>query len=80
MKNNIVKIYAVNPQTNENVFIFIPKPYRDDHKLKAFHKRRRVWAVSGWGRKTTAGSKRTRQIERWCKLIGAKMTQEVLQK
>lgn len=79
MKSNVARIYAIDSKTCLNVFIFIPNPYRDEHKLKAYHKRRRVWAVSGFGRKTAAGHKRTWQIERWCKLIGAKMEEKVLQ-
>ena len=78
-KNNTSRIYLVDPKTSTNVFIFVVPPYRDTGKLHAYHKRRRLWAVAGLNSKSKAGTKRTRQIERWCQLIGASMEEKPFQ-
>jgi len=78
-KNNTCRIYLVDPKTNTNVFIFIITPYNDTNKLHAYHKRRRLWAVAGPNYKSKAGTKRTRQIERWCRMTGAKMEEKPFQ-
>jgi len=78
-KNNTCRIYLVDPKTNTNVFIFITPPHRATNGLRAYHKRRRLWAAAGLSCKTKAGTKRTCQIERWCRMIGAKMEEKPFQ-
>lgn len=78
-KNNTSRIYLVDPKTNLSVFIFVTPPYRDTRGLRTYHKRHRLWAVAGFDCKTKAGTKRTRQIERWCQMTGATMEEKPFQ-
>lgn len=58
--------------TITHVNIFIAPPYRETHRLHNYIKRRRVWMMTEMYRTTRCGFRRTRQIERWCRLAGAK--------
>ena len=74
MRNNATRIYTFPKKPDlMHIFIFVALPYREDHKLHSYHKRRRVWSYFANNTRPKAGVKRTRQIERWCRLSGAKL-------
>ena len=78
-KNNTSRIYLVDSKTSMSVFIFVAPPYHETKGLRTYHKRRRIWAVAGPNCKSKVGIKRTRQIERWCQMIGATMEEKPFQ-
>ena len=55
-----------------HVFVYAAGPYNETVKLRAFHKCKRCWSACEAGRETVVSGKRTKQIEAWLKLIGAK--------
>ena len=61
------------PTKTMHVFVFAAGPYRENNRLHTHHKRKHVWSMCEAGRKTLVGAKRSKQIEKFCKQVGAKL-------
>lgn len=59
------------PRKSTNVYIHIVGPYNEGRKLHTHHKRKRVFTLMEDDRKTVVGHHRTRQVDRWCQMVGA---------
>ena len=60
------------PTKTMHIFCYVAGPYRENRKLHTYHKRKHVWSMCEDGRKTLCCAKRSRQIEKFCKQVGAK--------
>lgn len=60
------------PTKTMHIFVYVAGPYRENCKLHTFHKRKHVWSMCEAGRKTLCCAKRSKQIEKFCRQVGAK--------
>ena len=55
-----------------HVFVFVAGPYNETGRLRTHHRRKHVWSMCGYGHKSMVCGHRSHQVERWCRLSGAK--------